>query len=59
VIIIKIDVSVYRCTGIILQYNNNRILYPIAFYLKKYPSMHYNYFIYDTELMAIIQSLEE
>ena len=58
-IIMETDASNYISVGIILQYNDNRILHPIVYFSKKHLHAEYNYEIYDKELMAIIWCFEE
>jgi hypothetical protein len=41
------------------QYDDNGVLYSIAFYSKKYILDKYNYKIYNLELMVIIRSFED
>ena len=53
-IIIKTDSSDYVSARIISQYNNNRILHPMAYFSKKHSPTEYNHKIYDKKLMAII-----
>ena len=53
------NTSNYVSVGIMSQYNNNGILHPAAYFLKKYLLVECNYEIYDKELMAIIQYFEE
>jgi hypothetical protein len=48
------DTSDYLSTGVLSQYDNDRILYPIAFFSKKYSPAEYKYEIYDKELIAIV-----
>ena len=38
-----------------MQYSNDRLLYPIAFYSYKILDTEYNYEIYDKELLAIVK----
>jgi hypothetical protein len=58
-IIVETDASNYISASILLQYNDNRILYPITFCSKKYTLAEYNYKIYDKELIAIVRVIEE
>ena len=58
-IIVETDASDYVSVEIILQYNNNKILYPVAYFSKKHSPTKCNYEIYDKELMAIIHCFEE
>ena len=45
--------------GILSQYNARGVLYPVAFFSKKYNPAECNYEIYDKELMAIVRAFEE
>jgi hypothetical protein len=45
--------------GVLSQYNNDRILYLVAFFSKKYYLVEYNYKIYDKELIVIVHTFEE
>jgi hypothetical protein len=58
-IIVETDTSDYMSAGVLSQYDNDGILYPVAFFSKKYSLMECNYKIYDKELMAIIHAFEE
>lgn len=58
-IVLETDISDYILVGVLSQYDNNGILHPVAFFLKKYSPAEYNYKIYDKELMAIVWSFEE
>ena len=58
-IIIETDTSDYVSVGIMLQYDDNRILHLWAYFSKKHSLAKCNYKTYDKELMAIIQCFEE
>jgi hypothetical protein len=58
-IIVEMDTSNYVSTSVLSQYNDDNILYPMAYFSKKYSPTEYNYEIYDKELMAIIRAFEE
>ena len=58
-IIVKTDASDYVSEGILSQYNENDILYLIAYFFKKHNSAECNYEIYNKELMAIICTFKE
>jgi hypothetical protein len=58
-IIVKTDASDYISTGMLSQYDNDNILYLVAYFLKKHSPVECNYEIYDKELMAIVQAFEE
>ena len=53
--IIKADLFNYITGGILSQYNEKGVLYPIAYFLKQLSLAEYNYEIYDKELLAIIR----
>ena len=58
-IILKTNTSDYVSAGILLQYDDNGILHPVAFFSKQYTQAKCNYEIYDKELMAIVRCFEE
>jgi hypothetical protein len=58
-IIVETDASDYVSTGVLSQYDDEGILHPVAFFLKKHTSAEYNYEIYNKELMAIVWAFEE
>ena len=58
-IIVETDASDYVSASIMSQYDDNGILHPVAYFLKKHLPAEYNYEIYDKELMAIIRCFEE
>ena len=58
-IIVEPDASDYVSTGMMLQYDDNDVLHPVAYLLKKHSPAECNYEIYDKELMAIIRCFEE
>ena len=58
-IIVKTNSSNYISAGVISQYNNNRVLYSIAFFSKKLLVTKYNYKIYNKELLTIIYYFKE
>jgi hypothetical protein len=53
-IIVEMDASNYVSAGVLSQYDNDNVLYPMAYVLKKHSPTESNYEIYDKELMAII-----
>lgn len=57
--VVKTDVFDYVFKGILLQYDENDILYPVAYFSKKYFPIEYNYEIYNKELMAIVRAFKE
>jgi len=56
--IIKTDLSNYITGGILFQYNEEGVLYPIVYFLKWLSPAECNYEIYDKELLAIIRCFE-
>jgi hypothetical protein len=58
-IIVETDTSDYVSTSMLSQYNDDNILYPMAYFSKKHSPTEYNYEIYNKELMAIVQACEE
>ena len=58
-IIVETDALDYVSAGIMSQYDDNGVLYPVAYFLKKHLPAECNYEIYDKELMAIIRCFEE
>ena len=56
---IKTDASDYVSEGILLQYNENDVLHPVAYFFKKHSPAECNYEIYNKELMAIIRAFKE
>ena len=53
--VIEADLSDYITRGILSQYNENGVLYPIVYFLKRLNPVKYNYEIYNKELLAIIR----
>ena len=58
-IVIKINISDYVSENILSQYNENKILYLIIYFSKKYNSIKYNYEIYNKKLIIIIHVFEK
>ena len=58
-IVIKTDASDYVSEGILFQYNEDRVLHLITYFLKKHNSTECNYKIYDKEFMIIIYVFEK
>ena len=54
-----IDSSGYYTGGVFYQYNNEGVLQPVAFFLKRNAPAEYNYKIYDKELLIIVKCLHE
>jgi hypothetical protein len=53
------DTSDYVSAGVLSQYDDDGILYPVAYFSKKHSLAECNYEIYDKELMVIICAFEE
>ena len=53
--VIKANLFNYIIGGILSQYNKDRVLYPIVYFLKWLNLAKYNYKIYNKELLAIIR----
>ena len=58
-IIVTTDASDYISAGIMSQYDDNVVLHPSAYFLKKHSPAECNYEIYDKELIAIIRCFKE
>jgi hypothetical protein len=58
-VIVEMDASDYVSTSVLSQYDDDNILYPMAYFSKKHSPAEYNYKIYDKELMAIVRTFEE
>jgi hypothetical protein len=58
-VIIETDASDYVSAEVLSQRDDEGILHPVSYYLKKHSLAECNYDIYDKELMAIIKALEE
>jgi hypothetical protein len=58
-VIMETDASDHVSTGVLSQYNDKGILYPVTFFSKKYSPVEYNYEIYDKEPIAIVYAFEE
>jgi len=56
--ILKIDASNYVKDEILSQYDDERVLHPMAFYSKSMILAEINYHIYDKELLVIIRCFE-
>ena len=53
--VIKANLSDYTIRGILSQYNKDRVLHPVVYFLKWLNLAEYNYKIYNKELLAIIR----
>ena len=58
-IVIKTNVSDYVSEGIFFQYNEDKVLHSIIYFLKKHNSAECNYEIYDKEFMIIVYTFKE
>jgi len=58
-IVVDTDASDFVSAAILLQYDDDGILHPVAFLSKKHSPAECNYEIYDKELMAIVWAFEE
>ncbi|THC87035.1 hypothetical protein EYZ11_013518 [Aspergillus tanneri] len=57
--VVEVDSSGWSMGGVLSQYDDNRLLCPCAYFLKKNTPAECNYKIYNKELLAIIRCLEE
>ena len=57
--VIKANLSNYTIRGILSQYNKDRVLYPIVYFLKQLNPAECNYKIYNKELLAIIKYFKQ
>ncbi len=58
-IVIKINTSNYVFKNILFQYDENKILHSVTYFLKKHNSIECNYEIYDKEFMIIVYAFEK
>jgi len=58
-IVLETDASDFVSVAVLLQYDDEGILHPVAFFSKKHSPTKCNYEIYDKELMAIVWASEE
>jgi hypothetical protein len=58
-IIVETEASDYVSASVLSQYDDNNVLYPIAYFSKKHSYVECIYEIYDKELMAIVRAFEE
>jgi len=56
---IKTNASNYVFEDILFQYNEDKVLHFVAYFLKKHNLVKCNYKIYDKELMTIVRAFEE
>jgi len=57
--IVETDASDWAAGGVLLQYDDQNKLRPVAFFSAKHSAAECNYEIYDKELLAIVKALEE
>ncbi len=57
--VVTTDSSGYCTGGVFYQYNDEGVLQPVAFFLKRNAPTECNYEIYDKELLTIIKCLHE
>jgi hypothetical protein len=57
--VLETDASNWASGGILSQYDDDRILRPVAYFSARYSAQECNYEIYDKELLAIVKALEE
>ena len=53
--VVEANLFNYITGGILSQYNKNRVLYPVVYFLKQLSLAKCNYKIYNKELLAIIR----
>ncbi len=58
-IVIEINALNYVFKDILSQYDENKILHSVAYFLKKHNSVECNYEIYDKKLMIIVYAFEK
>ena len=58
-IVIKINASNYVFKNILFQYDENKIIHSVTYFLKKHNSIECNYEIYDKEFMIIVCAFEK
>ena len=57
--VIKANSSNYITGGILSQYNEDGVLYPVVYFLKQLNPAECNYKIYNKELLAIIRYFKQ
>ena len=58
-VIVKTNASDLTTAGVLSQYGDDGLLYPIAYFSTKMNAAELNYDIYNKELLAIIRAFEE
>ena len=56
--VMETDASNYVSAGVLSQYDGQGILYPVAFFSKKYAPDECNHEIYDTVLLTEVRAFE-
>ena len=56
--VVEANLFNYITGGILSQYNKNRVLYPVVYFLNRLSPAKYNYKIYNKQLLAIIRCFE-
>jgi hypothetical protein len=56
--VVQTDAFNLVITGMLLQYNDDNILYPVAYFSRKYSPVEINYEIYDKELLVIVHAFK-
>jgi hypothetical protein len=57
--VVEANLSNYITKGILSQYNEEGVLYPVVYFLKRLSLAKYNYKIYNKELLAIIRYFKQ
>jgi len=57
--VIEIDASNYVFEDILSQYDENKILHSVTYFLKKHNSVECNYKIYNKKLIIIVCTFEK
>ena len=57
--VVKANLFNYITRGILSQYNEDRVLHPIIYFLKQLSPAECNYEIYNKELLAIIRYFKQ
>jgi hypothetical protein len=58
-ILVKTDAYNLVIVGILLQYADNDVLHPIAYFSRKHSPAEMDYEIYDKELLTIVRAIKE
>ena len=58
-IIVEVDTFKWCVGGTLYQVDNEGVVRPYAFFLKKNSPIEYNYEIYNKEILVIVRCLEE